>query len=88
MKNRNITLSELIREYKKRNSHYFDKDTLKHWGEKLSDMYILQKTVFIKDIRGQMHECIVLSKISKDFFGKPFRKYDYFDVNTLNRIIK
>lgn len=88
MKKHNITLNQLIEEYKRRNNHYFDKDTLKHWGERLSDMYILKDTVKKRDYQGNIHECIVLSKISKDFFGKPFRNYDYFDVNTLNRIIE
>lgn len=87
MKKHNITLSQLINEYKKRNNHYFDKDTLKYWGERLSDMKILKDTVIKKDLQGKEHECIVLSKISKDFYGKPYRNYDYFDIVTLNRII-
>lgn len=87
MKKHNVTLEQLMQEYDKRNNHYFDKDTLKHWGECLSDMKILENTVVKKDLQGQEHECIVLSKISKDFYGKPYRNYDYFDINTLNRII-
>lgn len=87
MKKHNITLNQLIEEYKKRNNHYFDKETLKHWGERLSDMRILENTVVKTDFQGNIHECIVLSKISKDFYGKKYRSYDYFDVVTLNRII-
>lgn len=87
MKKHNITLNKLIKEYEKRNNHYFDKKTLKHWGERLSDMRILENTVVKTDFQGNIHECIVLSKITKDFYGKPYRNYDYFDVVTLNRII-
>lgn len=87
MKKHNITLNQLIEEYKRRNNHYFDKETLKHWGERLSDMRILENTVVKTDFQGNIHECIVLSKISKDFYGKKCRNYDYFDIDTLNRII-
>lgn len=87
MKKHNITLNQLIEEYKRRNNHYFDKETLKHWGERLSDMRVLENTVVKTDFQGNIHECIVLSKISKDFYGKKYRNYDYFDVVTLNRII-
>ncbi|MDU1176314.1 MAG: hypothetical protein E6987_01775 [Peptoniphilus harei] len=87
MKKHNITLNQLIEEYKRRNNHYFDKETLKHWGERLSDMRILENTVVKTDFQGNIHECIVLSKISKDFYGKKYRNYDYFDIDTLNRII-
>lgn len=87
MKKHNITLNQLIDEYKKRNNHYFDKETLKHWGERLSDMRILENTVVKTDFQGNIHECIVLSKISRDFYGKKYRNYDYFDIDTLNRII-
>lgn len=87
MKKHNITLKQLINEYRKRNSHYFDKETLKFWGEKLSDMKILKDTVIKKDFQDNKHECIVLSKISKDFYGNSYRNYDYFDIDTLDRII-
>lgn len=35
MKKHNITLKQLIQEYEKRNSPYFDKKTLKFWGGKI-----------------------------------------------------
>lgn len=87
MKKHNITLKQLIQEYEKRNSPYFDKKTLKFWGEKISDMKILKDTVIKKDFQSNKHECIVLSKISKDFYGNSYRNYDYFDIDTLDRII-
>ena len=87
MKKHNITLNQLVEEYEKRNNCYFKKETLKFWGERLSDMYILKDTVKKCDYQGNIHECVVLSKISKDFSGKPYRNYDYFDIDTLNRII-
>lgn len=87
MKKHNITLNQLMEEYEKRNNCYFKKETLKFWGERLSDMRILENTVVKTDFQGNIHECIVLSKISKDFYGKKYRNYDYFDIDTLNRII-
>lgn len=69
-------------EAKHPNSPYFKKETLKWWGERMSEMRILKKTVKIKDLFGVYHEAYVLSKVSRSN-GVKYRNYDYFDVETL-----
>lgn len=84
-----MTVYNLIAEHKKNfpESHYFDHDTLKFFGERVSDMRVLKKTTIVNDYRGKPHECFVLSKVSKDFYGRHYRNYDYFDIVTYERII-
>ena len=67
--------------------HYFDEDTLNFFGEQMSDFKILENKIVVKDFNDKKHTCFVLSKVSQDFTGRYFRNYDYFDVNTLERII-
>lgn len=69
------------------NSHFFDAETLKFFGEKRSSMKILKQTEKIKDISGQIHECYVLSSLQKTFTGKKRRHYSFFDVDTLKEVI-
>ena len=79
---------ELIREYKKHNpdGHFFDRETLKFFGERLSEMRVLKKTVNVTDWDGE-HTCHVVSVIQRNnFFGTVSRKYHYFDVNTFEDI--
>lgn len=68
-------------------SHFFDRDTLKFFGESLSRMSVLQKTVKIKAYSGKVHDCYVLSKQSRDFFGKRIRTYAYFDTTTFEEVL-
>lgn len=67
-------------------SHYFDRETLKFFGESLSSMRILKNTTIINDA-GTPRECFTLSKLGKDFRGRKCRSYAYFDCNTLEYII-
>jgi len=72
-------------------SHFFDHDTLKFFGERLSDMRVLKDTVNITDYSGDVHECYVISVTRrKNAFGpcKPYRFYHYFDVNTYQHITR
>ena len=82
-----ITVRKLKEELEKRGSYYFSDETLRFFGERLHDMYILKHTETIKDDQGVDHECYVLSKISKDWSGKRFRNYDYFDIKTFERVM-
>ena len=67
-------------------SYFFRRNTLKFFGERISDMRILQKTATIADYDGA-HECYVLSSLQRKYPGGPRRKYHYFDVDTLEHII-
>ncbi|NMW84711.1 hypothetical protein HKO22_02995 [Peptoniphilus sp. AGMB00490] len=86
MKNHNITLEKLVREYERRGSDYFKKDTLKFYGEKLKEMKIKDEIREIRDRKGNLHKCIVLQKISTGMFGDKYLDYDYFDMDTLDRM--
>ena len=81
-----MTVYKLREELEKQGSYYFSDDTLKFFGERLSDMYILKKTEKIKDYNGEIHDCYVLSKLYKDYKGRKVRNHDYFDIHTLERI--
>jgi hypothetical protein len=70
-----------------RNSHFFDHDTLKFFGERMSEMQVLKRTVIITDICDEKHECYVLSvKRHKNWNGacRAYTYYHYFDINTFD----
>ena len=67
--------------------HYFDPDTLKFFGETLSSMRVLKETCKIKEYSGELHECYILSKLSRNYPGGARRTYAYFDVETFDDII-
>lgn len=83
-----MTVYHLKRRHEEKHpkSHYFSRETLKFFGERLSSMRVLKNTAEIKDSSGETHTCFILSKLSKNFSGKTFRNYDYFDVETLDHI--
>lgn len=86
-----MTIYELKNRYLEKNpgSHFFDPDTLKFFGEALSRMRVLKKTVTVTDISGEVHECYVVSATrTKNWNGpcKPYVYYHYFDVNTLRDV--
>lgn len=69
------------------NSHYFDRDTLKFFGESLSTMHVLKGTVKVTDVCGENHTCYAISSLQRKYPGGPKRTHAYFDVDTIDRII-
>ena len=72
-------------------SHFFDHDTLKCFGERLSDMRVLKCIVQITDICGEVHECYCVSATRrKNWNGncKPYKYYHYFDTTTFHHVIR
>lgn len=69
------------------NGHFFDSDTLKFFGESLSDMSVLKKTVTVTDCMGEKHTCYCVSKLGRDWNGRRRRSYAYFDVDNFDDII-
>ena len=67
-------------------SHFFDDDTLKFFGECMSTMRVLKNTAEITDSMGAKHICYVLSKLSKAYPSGKRRTYAYFDVDTLEYV--
>ena len=80
--------SHFIDDFERRHpqSYFFRRNTLNFFGERISDMRILQETATIADYDGA-HECYVLSSLQRKYPGGPRRKYHYFDVDTLEHII-
>ena len=82
-------VSEFIRDYYERNpdGHFFDRETLKIFGETISTMKLLRKSEEITDIAGKKHTCYVLSAVQREPYGRRKRVYHYFDVDTLEDVI-
>lgn len=79
-----MTIYKLISEYYKHrpDEHYFDRDSLRFFGERLSEMYVLKNTTIVNG-----HECYIVSSIQRPPYGKPYRHHAYFDTKTYERIL-
>ena len=80
----------LISEYQRMhpNGHFFDRDTLKFFGETVSSMRLLKGTVKVADIMGEEHNCYVLSSLQKKCPAGLRRAHHYFDVDTLEHVVR
>lgn len=66
--------------------HFFDKKTLKAFGERLSDMRLLKGVIKITDPLGEKHTCYVLSSIQRiPLVGKK-RIHHFFDIDTFEDV--
>ena len=83
------SVSGLVNAYyaKHPHGHFFDHDTLKFFGERLSEMRLLKQTETVTDVSGEKHECYVLSSLQRKHPMGPRRKYTFFDVETLDDVI-
>lgn len=84
-----MTVGELIYEYEKYNpnGYFFDRDTLKFFGERVSEMRILKGTTLVKDYSGKEHWCYVLSTLQRNHPCGARRCYAFFDRGTYEEII-
>lgn len=84
------TADRFIREHQSKhpNSHFFDRDTLKFFGERRSDMYLHKEPVTITDVSGERHTCYVLSSVQRNYPSSKRRVWHYFDIKTLEQVIK
>ena len=84
-----MTVYTLIDQYHIHNpgGHYFDHDTLKFFGERISDMRVLKDTVEITSAGGEKHTCYVLSSLQRKHPSGPRREHSYFDINTFEYVI-
>lgn len=83
-----MTVYELRTATRHKEPHYFDADTLKFFGERMSDMRVMAGTVKVTDYLGMVHECYKLSKLSRKYPGGARRTYDYFDATTFERVLR
>ena len=68
--------------------HFFDHDTLKFFGERLSEMRLLKGTSKIIDNMGDKREVYVISSYQHKAPKGLERTHHYFDVETLQNIIR
>ena len=69
------------------NSHFFDRDTLKFFGETMSRMSVGKYPVLVTDACGVQRKAYCLSSLQRKAPGGPRRAYHYFDTNTYEHII-
>ena len=74
--------------YLKLKENFFDRDTLKFFGETVSSMRLLKGTVKVTDSMGEEHTCYVLSSLQKKHPMGPRRAYHHFDAETLEHVVK
>lgn len=79
-----MTVYTLIERHNHNNpgSHFFDRDTLRFFGERISEMRVYKDTEIITDYSGNNHICYVLSSLQRKAPGGPSRAYHYFDSET------
>ena len=84
------TFDDFKYEYEKSHptSHFFDRETLKFFGERLSEMRLLKDNWTVTDVSGEKHVCYVVSSLQRKAPGGRKRGYHCFDVNTLNEVIR
>ncbi len=78
-----MTIYDFQHQYNKHNptGHWFDKDTLKFFGERLSDMRVLNGFTYIDGVK-----CYVVSHLQRKHPGGPRRRYTYFDAETFRDV--
>ena len=83
-----MTIYEFIEKYREAqpDGHFFDRETLRFFGERLSEMRVLRDTATIKAEDGKTHECYVLSRFQRKHPRGPRRTYTFFCVKTLNKV--
>ena len=83
-----MTVLELMKKHKAahKDSHFFDDDTLKFFGERISEMKIEKDTVTIIDYCGKEHQCYVLSSYQRKYPTGARRVQFYFDVDTFDTV--
>ena len=69
-------------------SHFFDSNTLKFFGETLSSMRLLKGTVKVTDSMDKEHNCYVLSTLQKNCPTGSYRIHHYFDIDTLEHVVR
>lgn len=79
----------LIEQHKSRHpqSHFFDRETLKFFGERISEMRLLKNTAKVKRSDGTKVECYVLSSLQRNHPCGARRTYHYFTVDDLEHIV-
>ena len=83
-----MTIYEFIEKYRvaQPDGHFFDRETLRFFGERLSEMRVLRDTAIIECDDGKTRECYVLSRFQRKHPRGPRRTYAFFDIETLDDV--
>lgn len=83
-----MTMEQLFRKYKEHHpsGHFFDDDTLRFFGERRSEMRVLDGRAVIEDYAGEKHVCYILSARQWNCPAGPRRVHHYFDIKTYDVI--
>ena len=83
-----MTVYELKRAYYANNpeGHFFDRKTLKFWGETLHTMYVYAKPEQIRDHEGNLRTCYVLRSKQRINPAGPRIRFFYFDTETFDYV--
>ncbi len=83
------SMKEFVNEYKHEypGSRFFNRDVLRNTHQRLSGMTLLKCYLKVTDIWGKEHTCYVVSSRLISDRWRP-RVYHYFDVNTLEHVIR
>lgn len=82
-------IEKLIYLYEKHNpgGHFFDKQTLKFFGERLSDMRVLKGEYIITDnTTKETKTCYGISRLQRNYPGGAKRTHVYFDKGTFSPV--
>ena len=84
-----MTISTLIKNYKNNNAphnHFFDKQTLRFFGESFHTMELLTNKMNIVDSLGKQHECYIIKSYQKNSPLESKFYYHAFDVKSFEHI--
>ena len=85
-----MTARQLISLYRQHqpDGHFFDKDTLRFFGEKISEMKVQKELAIIQDVFGKGHTCYVLTAMQHNYPDPDYiaTGIHYFDSTTFDDI--
>ena len=83
-----MTIYEFIEKYRvaQPDGHFFDRETLRFFGERLSEMRVLKGTALIECEDGETRECYRVSSLQRKHPRGPRRSYTFFCVKTLDEV--
>lgn len=83
-----MNIYTLIEAYNRNNpnGHFFDRDTLKFFGERISEMRVFKDPVTVEDYSGKEHTCWCVSSYQRKHPIGARRAYHYFDTESFDCI--
>jgi hypothetical protein len=78
-----MTIAELKKNYiEKTGGHFFERETLKYFGETMKDMHIMPHLNIVSDYKGLKHNCYTVSIKQRPQDMPPRIAIFHFDADT------